>query len=412
MSDLVMWGVYFSALYVAVFWLIVLIEEWARKEEEVDSDYEPAVSIIIPAYNEEEHVAECIQSVLDMDYPREKLEVIVVNDGSTDGTLAECRKFKDKIKLINLKKNSGSKAVPLNKGLAVASGEIFGGLDADSYVTPEALKRMLPHFAEREVAAVTPALKVSRPKNLLQKLQWFEYLFAILLRKLMSLINCIYVTPGPFSLYRREVVKKLGGFDEKNITEDMELALRLQAHHYKIKNAVDAYVLTSAPADGRGLYAQRRRWYYGLIYNSVKYKNIFFNPEYGDFSILMPLNVMSVLVLMASTGLFAYYLIKPVVEHLLKLLLVDFDLLPYLASFNLNWIMWDINYLKLFVIIAVVVMGLVSLVLSHWFARERILKYGLRPVLYFTMFYFLFLGFLWIGTIGGLIRDRKVRWSG
>jgi biofilm PGA synthesis N-glycosyltransferase PgaC len=236
----IMWGVYFASLFLSVFWLLVLIERgWGRREGDLERT--PKVSVIVPAYNEEEFIGDCVRSLLALDYPKDRLEVVVVNDGSSDRTREICESFGDKISLINLEKNSGRKAIPLNVGLREASGELVACLDADSVVDARALRRMLAYFDD-DVAAVTPALKVLEPANLLQKMQWFEYLFAILLRRLMSLIDCIYVTPGPFSLYRRKLVLGLGGFDENNITEDMELALRLQANHYRIENAPDAYV--------------------------------------------------------------------------------------------------------------------------------------------------------------------------
>jgi cellulose synthase/poly-beta-1,6-N-acetylglucosamine synthase-like glycosyltransferase len=368
------------------------------------------VSVIVPAYNEEENIAESITSILGLDYPEDKLEVIVVNDGSKDGTLKECRKFEGRIKLINLPKNSGTKAVPLNVGLRKAGGEIVACLDADSIVERENLKKMLPYFDAPEVAAVTPALKVFKPESLIEKLQWYEYLFAILLRKLMSLIDCIYVTPGPFSLYRREVIQKLGGFSEENITEDMEMALRLQANHYRIRNAMDAYVYTKAPDNLDKLYRQRRRWYQGLLVNSRLYRRIFFNREYGDFSILMPLNVASVVVLMLSTILFFYYLLKPMADFLVKLFLIDFDLMVYFRNVKLTVYPLDFAYMKLFVLLVVFLFGLLSLYLSHRFARERIRRYGIRPVIAFSLFYFLFLGTLWIGTVAEFIKGARNRW--
>ncbi|MFH1788841.1 MAG: glycosyltransferase family 2 protein, partial [Candidatus Altiarchaeota archaeon] len=307
-------------------------------------------------------------------------------------------------------KNSGTKAVPLNKGLSEARGEIVACLDADSLVIKETLGRMLPHFDAPDVAAVTPALKVFNPETLLQKLQWYEYLFAILLRKLMSLIDCIYVTPGPFSLYKREVIEELGGFSEHNITEDMEMALRIQSHHYKIRNAIDAYVYTIAPDNLPELYRQRRRWYQGLLINSRIYRHIFFNREYGDFSLLMPLNVISVIVLMISTLLFFYYILKPIFKLVIKLVLIDFDLMVYFKTLEPTFYILDYSYMRIFILLAVFMFGLLSLYLSHRFAGEKIRRYGIRPVIAFSVLYFLFLGSLWLGTITEFLRGVRNKW--
>lgn len=410
MATIILWGLYFSSLYLAIFWLLVLINKYFSQREEKNMSFQPMVSVIVPAYNEEELIGNCIESLLALDYPKEKLELIVVNDGSKDGTQKECEKYAGEIKLINLAKNSGTKAVPLNRGLSEANGEIVACLDADSVVVKQTLSRMLPYFDSDEVAAVTPALKVFHPETMLQKLQWYEYLFAILLRKLMSLIDCIYVTPGPFSLYRLKVIEDLGGFSEQNITEDMEMALRIQAHHYKIRNAINAYVYTIAPDNLPELYRQRRRWYQGLLINSRLYKRVFFNREYGDFSLLMPLNVISVLVLMISTLLFFYYILKPIVKLMVKLVLIDFDLLVYFKTLQPTFYILDYSYMRIFVLLAVFMFGLLSLYLSHRFAGERIRRYGIRPVIAFSIFYFLFLGTLWLGTLTEFLRGARNKW--
>ncbi len=408
--DVFTWIVYLCALYLSVFWLLVLLANMRLiKNSDEGTENLPKVSVVVPAYNEEEIVAESIKSLKDLDYPKDLLEIIVVNDGSKDNTKAICEKIEG-IKLINLEKNSGTKAIPLNIGLREATGEIVACLDADSVVDPKALKRMMPYFSDPRVVAVTPALKVYKPANLIQKLQWYEYIFAVFLRKLMSLIDSIYVTPGPFTLFRRDVLMSLGGFDEKNITEDMEIALKLQQNDYKIKNAIDADVYTKAPEDLKTLYKQRRRWYYGLIHNSIKYKKLFFNTQYGDFGILMPLHMLSAIVLVISTVLFWYYLLNPIIDEVNGLMLIGFDLPVYLRNLHFDFIFLDLDYTKVFVALFVLILGTLTLVLSHRFSKERIMKYGLPAVLVFMFFYFIFLGCIWMGVILELASGTKRRW--
>jgi len=329
------------------------------------------VSIIVPAYNEEGIVAQSIESLKNLDYPQDKKEIIVVNDGSTDRTRGICEKIEG-ITLINLEKNSGTKAIPLNRGIAAAHGEIIACLDADSIVDKNALRRMIGFFEDPAVGAVTPTLKVYEPKNMIQKLQWLEYIFAVFLRKLMTFIDCIYVTPGPFTLYRREALDCLGGFDEKNITEDMEIALNLQKNNYRIENAVNADVYTLSPENIRGLYKQRRRWYQGLIHNSVKYRKLFFNREYGDFGMLMPLHVLSACILILSTVLFLYYLVDPITTEMHNLSLVGYDITTYVRSLHWNITALDIDYTKTIITGFIVVIGTATFILGHEFAGERV----------------------------------------
>jgi cellulose synthase/poly-beta-1,6-N-acetylglucosamine synthase-like glycosyltransferase len=139
----------------------------------------PFVTITIPAYNEQESLPWTVQSVLDLDYPKEKYELLIVDDGSTDKTAHIAQEIMTKnpsyhIRLIS-QKNQG-KGGALNNALHQAQGTYFVCLDADSFVAPDALTKMLPHFADIRVAAVLPALKIHNPQNKLEKLQWYEYI--------------------------------------------------------------------------------------------------------------------------------------------------------------------------------------------------------------------------------------------
>jgi len=93
----------------------------------------------------------------------------------------------------------------MNAGINVAKGEFFAGLDADSFVREDALKKLLPYFTEEDIAAVLPLIKIRNPRNVLQRLQWYEFIVNMFYKKIASLINCIHVTPGPFSVYRTEL---------------------------------------------------------------------------------------------------------------------------------------------------------------------------------------------------------------
>lgn len=411
MPDALMWGIYICTLYLSSFWLLVLAENRGaiKKADKNPNSELPTVSIIVPAYNEDRIVAESVKSLQNLDYPSDKIEIIVVNDGSTDRTKEICEKIPG-IRLINLEKNSGTKATPLNRGIEESHGEIIACLDADSMVDRHALRRMIGFFQDPHVGAVTPSLKVHDPKNMIQKLQWFEYLFAVFLRKLMSFIDCIYVTPGPFTLYRREALTRLGGFDEKNITEDMEIALKLQENNYRIENAVDADVYTLAPNSLGNLYRQRRRWYQGLIHNSIKYRRLFFNAEYGDFGMLMPLHILSAVVLVLSTLLFVYFLVNPIITELSNLSLIGFDLTTYLRNIHWNLTILDLDYPKLIVTFFILVLGATTFILSHEFSGEKITKYGLAAVLAYMLFYFILLGFIWLGLLAEFATGSKRRW--
>jgi cellulose synthase/poly-beta-1,6-N-acetylglucosamine synthase-like glycosyltransferase len=166
------------------------------------------------------------------------------------------------------------------------------------------LKDMLPFFADKEVMAVTPAVKV-KPDNgkLLVELQRIEYLMILFSRKLLSFIDSVPVTPGPFSLFRAEAFQKVGMFDEHNLVEDQEICLRLQAAHYKVRSSMTATVYTRVPGNMKSLLRQRVRWQRGGLRNYWKYKFLI-RPEYGDFGMFfVPLNYVSIAAFFLILGL-------------------------------------------------------------------------------------------------------------
>ncbi|MEM5836518.1 MAG: glycosyltransferase [Candidatus Aenigmatarchaeota archaeon] len=255
----------------------------------------PSITFLVPAYNEEKNIGKCLQSILNLDYPKNKLKVIVIDDGSTDNTPRIVKKFK-KVKLIR-QKNSG-KAAALNNGLKYVKTELVACMDADSYPEKNYLLEMIGYLEKKNVAAVTPAMKVLNTQTIIQKIQWVEYLWQIFLRKIFNFFDCQYVIPGPGSVYKTFVLKKVGGFEVGNIAEDTEIAFRIIDKGYRIENSINAYVYTEAPSNFKGLYKQRIRWYRGYIQNVVKYSKMVFNPKYGNLGFfLLPMNFVWMFIL-------------------------------------------------------------------------------------------------------------------
>jgi cellulose synthase/poly-beta-1,6-N-acetylglucosamine synthase-like glycosyltransferase len=294
---LIEYGMMFLVLFFTVTMLLIYLKNRKRIYEKKENKFEPKISVIIPAYNEEKTIVDTIKSVLNSDYPKEKLEVIVVNDGSTDRTAEKVKTIKDRrVRLIN-KKNTG-KADSLNVGIKEAKGEIIITLDADSYIEKDSIKKMLKYFDD-DVAAVTSAVKVRERKNMtfLEKLQRLEYLFTIFNRRLFAMIHGVYVTPGPFSAFRKEIFDEIGGFDPNNIMEDQEIALRIQAANYRIESCMDAVVYTDVPKDFGSFMKQRERWHRGGFRNVIKYAYTI-NPKYGDFGVFVMLySILSIILL-------------------------------------------------------------------------------------------------------------------
>ncbi len=416
--EIILWVTYVLVLYFSIFRLLVLFEHKKdfNKQRRVFLKRFPFVSIIIPAYNEEESITNTLKSVIKLDYPKDMFEIIAVNDGSTDDTKKEILCFKQKhpdYSIILMDQKNQGKAKSMNDALRIAGGEFFACLDADSFVDKNALKRMLFTFQEGDerLAIVTPAMKVTEPKNFLQKLQRAEYLSAILINRITGYINSIYVAPGPFSVYRTDIIKKIGGFDENNLTEDQEIAYRAQQHNYKIGHCPDGFVYTLAPKNARDLYKQRNRWMKGGIFNALKYKSLTFNKKYGDFGLFqMPSNFFNFILGGIAVFFVVYYSVIPIFRNLRHLYLIGFDIVPYFRNFRLTINLLDINLPFLMFMVLLFVLIVILFILAHHNARESARKYGFFYMAPYFFVYYIIMSFVVLIAAVELLFGRKQKW--
>ncbi len=291
----------FLALYTTVFYFLLYLSKSEEMEDPKPKDF-PSITIIIQAYNEEKTIGKTISSALSLEYPKNKLKILVVNDGSTDKTAHVARKYK--VQLLD-KKNTG-KANSLNRAIKKTKTDLIAVLDADSYVDKKALLRTVGYFKHKEVGSVTSAMKVWKPKSILERMQRSEYLINAFIKKLQSFIDGISVTPGPLSIYRRSVFSRIGFFDEHTLTEDQEFALRMQSSDIRIENSINAYVYTSVPKTPADLFKQRRRWYLGYLQNIWKHKELF-SPRYGDFGLFVLPTAFVLLIFTVISLIWAYF---------------------------------------------------------------------------------------------------------
>ncbi len=284
----------FIAIFFESFMLVTLLSKPAREARKRLAAQDggayplPSVAVIVPCWNEASTLATTCDSLLALKYPKEKLEIILVDDGSTDATPAAMARFASHKQVRIIRKENGGKHTALNAGIAVTHAECIGCLDADSFVEPDALAEIIPCFADAQVAAVTAAMSVHRPHTILQHMQNAEYTFGIAFRHTFASVNGLYVTPGPFSFYRRSVIEKLGGFRYGHQTEDMEMALRIQQAGYSIENAPRARVYTKAPSTIGKLIRQRTRWTSGFLRNILgEYRCLIGNRYRGALGMLV-----------------------------------------------------------------------------------------------------------------------------
>jgi len=388
-TDILLWVLYFVALYFSIFILTIFVFESEKTHKKPHTC--PLVSIIIPAWNEEKSIRETVESTLHLNYPQDKLQIIAVNHGSDDKT----GKILDSIKGIEVlhitRKKGDNKAVAFNKGLARAEGKFVACLDADSVVSAEALNDMLPYFAESEkVAVVTPSMLIKSPKNLLQWLQKYEYIVSLFVKRLSSHINCIYVAPGPFSLYRTSILKELGGFDEKAIAEDMEIVYRLQKNQYIAKQCLKGgYSYVAAPNTIKELYKQRQRWYGGSLSNIYQYRKLAFNRRYGDFGFFqMPKNLMGVVTVFTTLALFAYFALWPLARKAYYFFVIRFEIMPYLLNPNINLNIFTLkNVQGAFVVLILMIISLIFFICACRMANEKMQKATIPVLLVFFTVY-------------------------
>jgi len=413
-SVLVVWLSYVFFLYLIIFWLLVFLERNIVETEEKMEIY-PNVTIAIPAYNEEKNISETINSVLRLDYPREKLEVIIVNDGSTDNTKEIVEKIITENPGFNIKlisQNNHGKGSALNGALKIADGEFFTTMDSDSIIRQDALKKVIPRFKDNDVAAVLPLMKVFNPKNLLQKIQWCEYLVNLFYKRLMSILDCVHVAPGPFSTYRKETIKNLGGFDENNLVEDLELTLRLQKNHYKIIQVFNTEVYTKAPETFKAFYKQRNRWYKGTFLNALKYRNMAFNKKYGDFGFIQMPRILleSVAVLFVISVVLYSNLIQPLITKIKVLSLTDFNFVMPLKRFMDNFAFINLDLVSYFYAIVLFILALFLIKYAHKHANEPLSRYGYITIPSYLLFYSVLASIVLFGVFLDLVRGKFQKW--
>ncbi|MCR4284503.1 MAG: glycosyltransferase family 2 protein [archaeon] len=382
-----------------------------KKEKMLFTDDElPLVSIIIPAYNEEKSIVKTINSIVASDYPKGKLEILVVDDGSKDRTLELARKCKSKLVKVYTKPNGG-KGTTLNFALKKCKGEIIFSMDADTFVAPHSVREMVRYFKNPEVMSVSPSMLIYQPRGVLQRIQQAEYLFGLFIRKAFASVNAVHVTPGAFSAYRKTFFDKYGGYDEGNITEDLEMSLRIQYHGYTIEYSPESPAYTIAPNKIKALTIQRRRWYAGLMRNTWKYKGIF-SPKYGDLGLfVLPIAWISIFF---SVFVINYLVIDTLLNLKSELLFLnkvnfDFASLFSVGSYAVERVLFHIfsNPIIIFFLFFVVLLGIYMK-----FATKKVGKVKGIPLtiaLYFLFFAILF-GFWWTVSIIYIVLNKKVSW--
>jgi poly-beta-1,6 N-acetyl-D-glucosamine synthase len=250
---------------VVLFVILALIQHSRERKRLFPVGFTPTVSVIIAAYNEEKVINRTVAALLESNYP--DLEVIVVDDGSHDATaevVLEAYGAHPRVRL--LRKPNGGKASALNRGIQAARGEIIVSLDADTLFTRDTVSRLVRHFSDPKVGAVSGNVRVGNAHNIWTRWQTLEYVTSQNFdRRGYDLLNCITVVPGAVGALRRDAVLAVGGYSSDTLAEDTDLTWKLRRARWRIVNDNSAMAYTEAPETLRNLARQRFRWAFGTL---------------------------------------------------------------------------------------------------------------------------------------------------
>jgi poly-beta-1,6 N-acetyl-D-glucosamine synthase len=249
------------------------------RRREPRQEYRPPTSILVPAFNEATVIERTVRSLTASDYP--DFEVIVIDDGSTDGTASIVESLALPGVRVIRQANMG-KAAALNMGLGEACADIVVTVDADSVFERETLRRMVEHFADDRVGAVAGNAKVGNRSSLLGRWQHIEYVMGFNLdRRLYDTWNCMPTVPGAIGAFRRAALEKVGGFSGSTLAEDTDVTIAIGRSGWRVTYAEDALAYTEAPSSLGGLWRQRYRWAYGTIQAFWKHRAAIWRREPG-----------------------------------------------------------------------------------------------------------------------------------
>jgi biofilm PGA synthesis N-glycosyltransferase PgaC len=335
-------------LYIVVISLLYLIGtlyavriNLSYKNRHAMTDYEvistsplsPGISLIAPAYNESLTIIDNVRSLLSLEYP--KLEVIVVNDGSKDDSMEKLinyfelkpiyrkptgnidvqpirKLYKSKNEaysnLLIIDKENGGKSDALNAGINFATFKIVGCMDVDSILLRDSLQKLVkPFLDDKEVIATGGAVRIANsceiahghltnvkmPRGILERFQVLEYLRSFLIgRMAWSGINALLLVSGAVGLFKRDLVRKVGGYRTDVVGEDIELIIHMRRYMYdrklshKVVYVPDPVCWTEAPSDRRILSRQRNRWNRGAFEALWLHRKMLLNPRYGVIGML------------------------------------------------------------------------------------------------------------------------------
>lgn len=400
--------IYLTYMFVSIYFLFLSLLLFFKNKKNL-FDYPSAkkkytISVLVPAYNEERTVKDTIESIFEIDYPIK--EVIVINDGSTDRTkeiAEELLKKYPKLKLID-KKNTG-KGDSLNTGIKMAKGELIVVVDADSYPSKDSFSKMTGFFDDEKIGAATCVFIPRNKEKFLEKMQFIEYNIIAFTRKLLGYVDAIYVTPGPLAMYKKTALEKVGGFDTKNMTEDIEIAWRLTKAGYKIRMCLSTNATTTAPNKLKDWYRQRRRWGVGGIQCISQYKKEFMKKGMLGMFIL-PFFIIQFFLGLLGLGVFLYLITTRIISNYL---FVGYAIPAGVPLITLNDFYITPSFLNYLGIIIFAVGLIFSLLVLSVMKKTLFKKQNIFTILIYSIVYLSIYPFITISSVYNYFKRDK-RW--
>ncbi len=264
--------------------VLAIWQKRGARRRQYRPEFMPPVSVLIPAHNEESGIVETVRSVLANRYAA--LEVVVVDDGSTDDTYPLLqRTFPEDGRLRVHRQAKAGKATALNGALRLATHDIVVAIDADTRLGPETIRTLVRHFDDARIGAVSGNARVGNHGAWITRFQSIEYICAFNLeRRALDVLNAITVVPGAVGAWRRDLILQVGGFPQETLAEDTDLTLTIRRLGYRIRYDEDAVGYTEVPVTTAALAKQRFRWLFGTLQSAWKHRAVLFRPRYGSLA--------------------------------------------------------------------------------------------------------------------------------
>lgn len=367
-----------------VFGSLALLQKLKIRERRFRRGFEPPVSVIIAAYNEEKVIARTVRSILDNGYPG--IEVIVVDDGSKDRTSDVVREqFGSDARVRLFVQTNRGKATALNYAISRAQNPILVALDADTIFRRGTIGYLTRHFSDPRVGAVSGNARVGNRGNWLTRFQSIEYICGFNLdRRALDLLNAITVVPGAAGAWRKDLVEQAGGFPGDTLAEDTDLTLAIRRLGYQIRYEEKAIAYTEAPETGSALARQRFRWAFGTLQAVWKHREATFHPKYGALGYIALPSIWIFQVLLAILSPFA-------------------EIAMIVALFAGNWVTVLLYYFGFFL--------LDLLMASFAYGLEWEKPYDLALFFFQRVYYRLLMHFVLAKSLLYAIRGRLVGWG-